>query len=203
MRHEYCAEYRDVLLRPLHRYDIGYLREWRNQESISRYLTPAGNISRSRQEAWFDEYIRNGDVLFFCADYRRMRTAGTVALSGLKDGSCEIGKLVVGEKAARGNGLGRLSFLMAMCIGSRNMGITEYTLTVNEKNAAAVHIYQKLGFRITGSRMPAWGGTELEMSVLFGDVCRNSREADQVMLFMENEKAGRKPSGGGVFKEPG
>lgn len=187
MEHGYCAEYGDVLLRPLHRYDIEYLRKWRNRESISRYLTPAGKITKSRQKEWFCQYILNEEVLFFSIDYRRMRAAGTVALSGFRDDFCEIGKLVVGEEMARGNSLGRLSFLMAMCIGSRNLGIREYRLTVNEENAAAVHIYRKLGFHITGSHTPEWGGTELEMSVLYSDICRINPETDRITLFMEDK----------------
>ncbi len=34
MKHDYCAELDDVLIRPLHRYDIDNLREWRNNSEI-------------------------------------------------------------------------------------------------------------------------------------------------------------------------
>lgn len=188
MKHSYCAEYNNILLRPLHRYDIEHLRRWRNKEDINRFLSPVGQISEEQQEDWFYKYIHNGDVLFFVIDYKRFRSVGTVALSDFKDDICEIGKIVIGEDMARGNNLGEISLLMAMCAGTYNLGIDKFYLTVNEENTIALHIYEKLGFEVTGSHRLPWGGTELDMTATAGVLCRRNQEIEHIMLFREDDK---------------
>lgn len=186
MKHEYCAELGDVLLRPLHRYDIEYLRLWRNREDLSRYLSKAGNITETMQQEWFDKYIRNVDVIFFAVDYGRKRTVGTVALYEIDGKECQIGKIIIGEDTARGHNLGRLSFLMAMSIGIKYLGIEEFNLSVHEFNKIAYTVYSGIGFEKCGRHSFEGGGIEFEMKIGREKVIEKNPEMKKVKLYKEN-----------------
>lgn len=186
MKHDYCAEYGDVLLRPLHRYDIEFLRLWRNRADVSRYLSKVGNITEKKQQEWFNEYIQNMDVIFWAIDYQRKRTVGTVALYEMCDKECQIGKIVIGEDSARGHNLSRLSFLMAMGIGIKYFGIEKFSLSVHEANKAAITIYSKIGFQKCGSHNFG-GGIEFDMKIEKERLIHENPEISEVKLFTENE----------------
>ena len=104
MEHTYCVRFENVLLRPLHRYDIEYLRQWRNQPELNRFLTAVGQVTEIMQEKWFRTYLSDPDVIFFAVDYRRYRTVGAIALYGFDGKTCQIGKVIIGEKEAQGQG---------------------------------------------------------------------------------------------------
>lgn len=189
MVHFYCAEYgEDVLLRPLHRYDIEYLRQWRNNKELCPFLTNIGEVTIQIQEKWFDLYIHDKDVLFFVIDYKRIRTVGSIALYNFQNNKCQIGKIIVGEGKARGHNIGRKSFLMAMCVGIKYLGIREFGLSVHENNNIARNIYEKIGFRINGRHSFATGGTEFEMTITVDEILNKNKEVDEILLFEENDK---------------
>ena len=174
-------------MRPLHRYDIEYLRLWRNRIDINRYLSKIGNITEKMQQEWFDEYIQNRDVIFWAIDYERMRTVGTVAIYEIHDKECQIGKIVIGEDTARGHNLSRLSFLMAMSIGIKYIGIEEFNLSVHENNRVAYTVYSKIGFEKCGSHCFEGGGREFEMKIEKESVIHKNPETAKIKLYRENE----------------
>lgn len=187
MKHEFCAEYKEVLLRPLHRYDIEYLRLWRNREELSRYLSKTGDITEKMQQEWFERYILNNGCYFFVVDYKRKRTVGTVALYEIHGNECQIGKIVIGEDEAKGHSLGRLSFLMAMTIGIKYLGIEKFKLSVHEANIAAYTVYSKIGFNKYGSHDFEGGGLEFEMKIGREKAIHENPEMMKIKLYKENE----------------
>ena len=195
MDHKFCAEYGDILIRPLRRYDIEPLRQWRNKENISRFLRPVGQISKSQQENWFEQYIHNKDVLFFVADYKRFRSVGTVALYSFVNDECEIGKLVIGEDSAKGNGLGESLILMSMCIGILYLKQNKFSLVVNKMNLAARHIYKNIGFVEQKQYFINDTDIEIRMEIERGCIMCNSKTKD-INLFEENNKIVRNLGGG-------
>lgn len=186
MRHEYCAEWEDVLIRPLHRYDIEYLRKWRNRSDINKYLRNLGKISEEAQAKWFSEYLEDKDILFFVIDYDRLRTVGSLALYNISQYECEIGKLMIGEADARGHQVSYKAFLMAMGIANIYLKINEFKLTVHEDNVIAKHIYERLGFQKVGTRSFEKGGFEDEM---VADVyrIREHKGIKKIGFFKEND----------------
>lgn len=186
MEHFYCAQYEDALLRPLHRYDIEYLRQWRNKCELNQYLKAVGDITEQMQEKWFETYIKDRDTVLWSIDYMRIRSVGTVALYDFQDNRCQIGKILIGDDAARGHGLGRLSFLMAMRMGMEFWGIRKFFLSVHEDNRAARAIYDKIGFYRTGSHSFERGGMELEMEITAEKMMEKNQETKKISLFKEN-----------------
>ena len=143
-------------------------------------MTPA------QQEQWFESYMQNTDILHFVIDYRRKRTIGSVALYGFSDKICQIGKLMIGEADMRGNGLGRRSFLMAMTVAVKCLGIEEFYLSVHEDNIIAKNIYDSIGFRKAGEH-PFWGGgIEVDMAVTKSRFFTVNQEIKEINLFSED-----------------
>ena len=186
MEHTYCVRFENVLLRPLHRYDIEYLRQWRNQPELNRFLTAVGQVTEIMQEKWFRTYLSDPDVIFFAVDYRRYRTVGAIALYGFDGKTCQIGKVIIGEKEAQGQGLGFKAFLMAATVGVEYFGIRKFFLSGHEKNCRARAIYDKLGFRKTGSHVFTGGGMEFEMEAWGNEIFSRHRVADKIYVFHEN-----------------
>jgi putative acetyltransferase len=70
---------------------------------------------------------------------------GCCALVAMAPGEYELAKMTVSE-AARGNGVGRQLLEFAIAV-ARQMGARRLYLESNKRAAAAVHLYEELGFR--------------------------------------------------------
>jgi N-acetylglutamate synthase-like GNAT family acetyltransferase len=76
-------------------------------------------------------------------------TIGCCALIVMEPGELELAKMTVSEKArGRGAGRGLLQFAIAE---ARRMGAHRLYLESNTKAAAAIHLYEELGFRHLGA----------------------------------------------------
>jgi DNA-binding MarR family transcriptional regulator/N-acetylglutamate synthase-like GNAT family acetyltransferase len=98
---------------------------------------------------------KGGAVLF--AETPDLGVVGTCAIMKMKDGWFELTKMGVLE-AARGRKVGE--FLLAAAIErAKAMGVADrlYLLT-NRKCAAAIHLYEKLGFQHDAEIMALFGG---------------------------------------------
>ena len=99
--------------------------------------------------------IDKGGVVLF-AETPDLGVVGTCALIKMKDGWFELTKMGV-SKAARGRKTGE--FLLAATLEhARTMGVADklYLLT-NAKCAAAIHLYEKLGFQHDAEIMATFG----------------------------------------------
>lgn len=197
MKHDFCARYGDVMLRPLHYYDIEDLRRWRNHDDVARYMRRLGHIGKAAQEDWYKKYIDDDDLVFFCIGFKNYRTVGTVALSDISQNNCEIGRIVIGEKEVRGLGIAQVAFLMAMSIGINEFGFQSFKLTVNKENQAARHIYEKIGFEKTGGFELPWGGSEIKMEVSADRFQSINKMVSAVELFKEDSCIVHSLLGGG------
>ncbi|MGE4483177.1 bifunctional helix-turn-helix transcriptional regulator/GNAT family N-acetyltransferase [Acidocella sp.] len=86
---------------------------------------------------------KGGDILFVEAD--GLGVVGACALQKTGDGQYELTKMGVLE-AARGRKVGEF-LLRAMLARARRKGARRLYLLSNRKSAAAIHLYEKLGFR--------------------------------------------------------
>ena len=173
------------MLRPLHRYDIEYLRQWRNDPCTNKFLSKVSPITKEMQEQWYEDYIQNQDI-FFVIDYKRMRSVGTIALYEFEEDNCCIGKIVIGEKSLRGKSIGYFSCLMAMCIGIREFDLKKFKLSVHEQNNAALKLYDRLGFKKVGEHPFYDLGYEYDMELSTEDIL--SLDIKDIVLFKENER---------------
>ena len=186
MIHFFCAEQNDILIRPLHRYDIEYLREWRNNAELSRFLRSVDTVTAEAQIEWYKKYLEDNDTYFFAIDYKRKRTVGALALYNIKGNSCDIGKFVIGDQSAKGHRIAENAFLMAMGIAKVFLNKSCFRLSVHEDNVPARHVYEGLGFYKIGEHPFAGGGIEYEMEADFDSV-EKLKPAAQINYFREND----------------
>ena len=84
-----------------------------------------------------------------CIAELRGEVVGCCALVAIAPGELELAKMTIAE-SARGLGIGRKLLRFAISV-SRQMGARRLYLESNTRAAAAVHLYEQLGFR----HMPA------------------------------------------------
>jgi DNA-binding MarR family transcriptional regulator/N-acetylglutamate synthase-like GNAT family acetyltransferase len=100
--------------------------------------------------------VDNGGAVLF-AQTPDLGVVGTCAIMRMKDGWFELTKMGV-SKTARGRKVGE--FLLAAALDrARAMGVADrlYLLT-NRKCAAAIHLYEKLGFEHDAQILQTFGG---------------------------------------------
>lgn len=96
----------------------------------------------------FREMVYHPDAYYFVA-VDRDRVCGTCGIRNLA-GEGELTNVVIREEY-RGSGLGQR--LIAEAIGkAQEAGMQAFTLEVRKSNAAAIHVYEKLGFVSEGIR---------------------------------------------------
>ena len=186
MEHRYCAEHRDIMLRPIHEDDIEHLRVWRNDEALSFYLREIPYITPEKQKEWYENYLNDSDTVFFGIVFGSNLLIGSVALYNFEDRCCEVGRIVIGDSSFRGKGYGYKSLILAMKIGIEQFNISEFHLDVHENNVAARKIYEKIGFQIVGKHPFSKGGYELEMSIPADEYYQRNPEANLIRVFAEN-----------------
>lgn len=168
MRHNYYANYKNVRLRPLAWDDIEQLRIWRNDSSKTQYLRKLKMITPEMQAKWYENYLDNHDeVIFAIVETEELnRIVGSVALYNFNGSEAEVGKIQIGDEAAHGKGLGKLSLVMSMLIGFKKLGLSKIISAVHRDNIAAHKNDMQIGFRIVGNHIAPMGGIEdeLEMS---------------------------------------
>jgi len=186
MKHGYCAESEKILIRPLEREDLEYLRTWRNDAKLSTYLRGIPYITRESQIEWFENYLVDKNTLFFAiVDKDRRATVGSAALYNFNNNSCEVGKIVVGDSSSHGKGIGYRSLLLAITLAIRKIGIKEFRLDVHENNIPARVIYEKVGFEVIGKHAFEKGGYELEMAINSKQFLEHNPEAETIEVFMD------------------
>lgn len=89
-----------------------------------------------------------------CMAEQNGEALGCCALVAMKPGELELAKMTVAEPA-RGQGVGRRLLRFAIQV-ARQMGAHRLYLESNQRAAAAVHLYEQLGFRhLPAPRQPS------------------------------------------------
>lgn len=106
------------------------------------------NFSMPWSLSAFREMVNHPDAYYFVA-VDRDRVCGTCGIRNLA-GEGELTNVVIREEY-RGSGLGQRLIGEALH-EAREAGMHAFTLEVRKSNAAAIHVYEKLGFRSEGIR---------------------------------------------------
>lgn len=144
----------DVILRPLARQDIEALRIWRNDSLNSKYIRKIPYITPEQQQRWFESYLADESIMAFSILEKDGVLRGSVSLYDF-DGrdAVEFGKLMVGE--GKGRKIGSKATIGALRIAFENVGVDKVVAEVSVENTAALIIYIRIGFVITGRRYNA------------------------------------------------
>lgn len=107
--------------------------------------------------AWYIEDTNNlpeSDAFIYKAvDTRTGTVVGHISLGGLsrKNRSARISRVLVGDVAARGQGIGQAMVTGVLKIGFEQLGLHRIELGVYSFNEAAIRCYQKSGLTIEGT----------------------------------------------------
>ena len=164
MRHSYEARLDLLRLRPLMQMDIELLRNWRNDYQLSRFFRKIGFISAECQLQWYRKYLLEEND-YYWAIVENDKTIGALSIYNILGTNAEIGRIMIGDADARGNGYGYKALIMAMQIGFKQLGLQTFVLNVHEKNTIALHIYKRIGFIKVGSHPFDDKGNEYKMII--------------------------------------
>lgn len=189
MKHIYCASYKNCLIRPVYYEDIELFRKWRNNETLSRYLTPVGTITKVMQEKWFENNQNDPDIITFAVEETQnlKRMVGSASLYEFVDGQAEVGKTIIGDDEARGKSLGFYSELMTVYIGFQVLGLKKIVARIHEDNMASIKRSKRLGYTVTGKHPFVTGGCELELMATKEQFEQAHPYLSEIKIFEDNK----------------
>ena len=189
MRHNYCARYANVIIRPLEEKDIEKLREWRNDPAQTTFLKDVGYITSEMQSSWFNNYLLDASQCIFAIDETTElnRIVGSLAVYeiNLEEKTAAIGKIQIGDEEAHGDhlrrGQGRAD-PPCVKIAIKQMGLSKIVAAVSPQNIQAYTNDMKVGFRVVGSHKTESGIIEDEIEVTEDDLIANNSYYDEIEL---------------------
>ena len=187
MKHSYCAQYRNCLIRPVRESDIELLRVWRNNTALSRYLTPVGEITPQMQADWYRRNQADPDIITFAVEETRdfHRMVGSASLYEFVGTTAEVGKTMIGDDEARGKSLGFYSELMTVYIGFEKLGLERIVARIHEDNQASMKRSRRLGYTVVGKHPFISGGFECELECTKQQFYAAHPELPEIRIFEE------------------
>lgn len=141
-----------IYIRPLVLDDakISYL--WRNDPSIWTYtgFKPSGHITVEMETEWLQRNLHRPDQSRFAICVKELDTyIGNVQLLDFRGKTAEF-HLFIGNKLYWGKGVGFQATVLMLRYGFYERKLEVIYLKVHPANIAAVSVYEKAGFEITG-----------------------------------------------------
>jgi diamine N-acetyltransferase len=156
-----------VRLRLLEADDLERTRTWRNIDDNRCWFIQSDPVGRETHLRWFKSYQeRDDDFVFIVEDQEGCCEAiGQASLYHIdwERGSAEFGRLLIGELAARGRGLGFEATRTLLYFGFGVWRLRRIHLEVFAHNSKAIAIYARCGFRTTATA-PRDGLITMELS---------------------------------------
>lgn len=133
-------------LRGLEERDLRLTLRWRNNPASRRWFHDDREIAWEDHVGWFHRYLdRDGDYVFI------LEVGGSpvaqVSIYDIEDSSGEFGRLLV-DPDARGQGAGSRATRLCLRVSDDLLALDELRLEVKADNAAAIRIYNTLGFQV-------------------------------------------------------
>ena len=146
-------------LRELDKRDLTTVNKWRNDKELIDHLgAPFRYINQIVDDRWFDNYMNNRSTCVRCAIVTE-ESDGIIGLVSLikidqMNQSAEF-HIMIGDKQNRGKGAGSFAVKEMLQHAFLNLNLQRIELTVNEDNASAINLYEKVGFVREGMKRKA------------------------------------------------
>ena len=139
-----------IRLRLIEESDLPMTLAWRSQDRIRKWFLHSEIVSSEQHEEWFSQYSqRDDDYLFIIEEIRDLKKpVGQISIYKIdwEGKRAEFGRLMIGEKEARGKGIAREATGLILNFAFENLGLDEVELVVKKDNKPAVTIYRDFGF---------------------------------------------------------
>lgn len=141
-----------IQLRPLENHDLATIAQWRNQEQIRRSFFSMSLLSASKQEQWFQQYLKDTSKEFFIAESSGNKAIGMIGLCNIdhKNHNAELGLRLVGDVASWGKGFGTEMTHLTLDYGFKDLMLNRIYGYVLSSNPGALHVNTKCGFQVEG-----------------------------------------------------
>jgi diamine N-acetyltransferase len=143
-------EGKKVRLRAVERVDLPTFVKWINDQEVTQFLELNPPMSLEDEEKWFVNLQKSEDKVF-SIDTKEGKLIGNVGLMRLnwKDRSVLIG-IMIGEKEFWNQGYGTDAIETLLRYLFDELALNRVYLIADERNARALHCYEKLGFKKEG-----------------------------------------------------
>jgi len=141
-----------VYLRPLDLADAPTLTAWLNDPEVTRYLLLHRPLMLLAEEAFLRKLSESErDIVLGIVAREPEQFIGVTGLHQLdaRNRHVQFG-ITVGEKSAWGKGYGTEATRLMVRYAFDTLNLNRVCLHVHEYNERAVHVYQKVGFRMEG-----------------------------------------------------
>ncbi len=144
---------RRVALSSLVPSDCDTLFGWVSDRSTLILSSPYRPVGEAQHRAWFDEIQRRGDVSIF--GIRLIDSNEMIGLCQLKSihpvhRTAEL-HIRIGPPGRRNQGFGTEAIELALNFAFNDLNLRRVQLHAFATNAAAIHVYQNLGFVVEGT----------------------------------------------------
>lgn len=143
-----------LYLRSIERDDLQRCQDWMNDEELTSTLAQRYPVSLAREADWVERATRGQDVselhfaICLAQGDRHVGNCGLVAID--RDNRTATLGIFIGERDCRGQGFGEEA-VRALCrFAFGEMSLRKIRLDVQVANAAAVKMYERVGFRSEG-----------------------------------------------------
>lgn len=142
-----------VRLRPVERYDLAKIVEWRNKPRVLRNLFSYLPLSMAQQEKWFEGYLNRRDDLMFIIENEGGIPIGTIGLDNIdhKNAVAEYGRKIIGEDEYLGQGYATDAGRTLIRFAFQQMNMNRLFMETLATNERTIHVCEKVGFRVEGT----------------------------------------------------
>src|SRR4051812_45201662 len=143
-----------ISLRAIETHDLPMLVAWRNDPAVHAHFFEHEPLSLAMQAKWFERFLQRSDEKYWIAESRGAapEPVGTVALVDidLRSRHAELGRVLVYPPDRRGGGIGREMCRLVLGYAFGHLNLHRVSCEVFADNAAALSLYERLGFRREG-----------------------------------------------------
>ena len=136
---------------PLDRRHLALTRAWANDPELMRLMDRGAAVTEPEHEAWFTSVVGGEDCRYFAVESAG-RHVGNVWLWNIdaRHQKAEL-RVVIGDEAFRGRGVGIEAIGMACQYGFEELGLHRIYAYVQSINPAARHAFEGAGFALEGT----------------------------------------------------
>jgi RimJ/RimL family protein N-acetyltransferase len=141
-----------VQLVRLDRVHLARTRDWTNDPALARLMDRPRPVSEPEHEAWFESIAARTDCAYFAVEQAEEPAhVGNVWLWAIDERhrKAEV-RVVIGDAAARGRGLGHQAIDLLCRHGFERLGLHRVYAYVLDINPGARRAFEKAGFSLEG-----------------------------------------------------
>lgn len=177
----------NIALGPIRRDLLPLYQAWINDLSVTRFLN-SRPMSIDEEIDWYESVVKSDRMVYFTIyELPSYRPIGGVDLHGIdiRNRTAELG-IMIGEKGARGRGLGTEAVRLACDYGFHVMELNSIWLLTFGWNVAGQKAYLKAGFKEIGRRRQARFFDGRYWDDIYYDLLREEFESPVVRRLMND-----------------